>query len=103
MSHLIDDMLAYTSSQLAEKLTLTRTHADLGDIAAEVQEVEASHPGHGHAETGGGIGLGLYIARRMAEAHGGTVDVESSAEAGTTFSMRLPRSPRAASGASASS
>lgn len=38
-----------------------------------------------------GTGLGLYIARRMAEAHGGSVDVESSSEEGTTFTVRLPR------------
>ncbi len=40
-----------------------------------------------------GVGLGLYIARRMAEAHGGTVRLESSTEAGTTFALRLPRRP----------
>ncbi|MCA1789498.1 MAG: sensor histidine kinase [Thioalkalivibrio sp.] len=38
-----------------------------------------------------GLGLGLYIAKRMAEAHGGSVDVESSREEGTTFTVRLPR------------
>ncbi len=48
----------------------------------------------------GSMGLGLYIARRMAEAHGGTVRVESSGEAGTTFSVRLPRRPPAPSPAS---
>jgi signal transduction histidine kinase len=36
-------------------------------------------------------GLGLYIARRMAEAHGGVLEVESSREGGTTFSIRVPR------------
>jgi signal transduction histidine kinase len=41
--------------------------------------------------TGQGLGLGLYIARRMAEAHGGSVGVESSSEGGTTFTVRLPR------------
>jgi signal transduction histidine kinase len=38
-----------------------------------------------------GIGLGLYIARQIVEAHGGTLTVESAADKGTTFSMRLPR------------
>ncbi|TSC26598.1 ATP-binding protein [Corallococcus sp. Z5C101001] len=37
------------------------------------------------------IGLGLYIVKQLAEAHGGTVAVESTAEAGTTFTVRLPR------------
>jgi len=38
-------------------------------------------------------GLGLYIARRMAEAHGGGLEVRSSHQDGTTFSIRLPRQP----------
>ena len=39
----------------------------------------------------GGLGLGLYIAERIVTAHGGTIDVRSSAAAGTLFSVRLPR------------
>jgi signal transduction histidine kinase len=39
----------------------------------------------------GSIGLGLYIARAIVAAHGGTVDVTSSAAAGTSFTLRLPR------------
>ena len=38
-----------------------------------------------------GLGLGLYITWHLVRAHGGTVDVTSSAEAGTTFTVRLPR------------
>lgn len=36
-------------------------------------------------------GLGLYIVREVAHAHGGDVVVRSSEEAGTTFTLRLPR------------
>ena len=39
----------------------------------------------------GSIGLGLYIAREVVAAHGGTIDVKSSPEAGTTFTVHLPR------------
>jgi PAS domain S-box-containing protein len=37
------------------------------------------------------FGLGLYIVREIVAAHGGTIEVSSSAEAGTTFIVRLPR------------
>jgi sigma-B regulation protein RsbU (phosphoserine phosphatase) len=37
------------------------------------------------------LGLGLYIAREIAAAHGGSVDVKSSEDKGTTFMVRLPR------------
>jgi hypothetical protein len=39
----------------------------------------------------GSIGLGLYIAREVVAAHGGTIAVESSADTGTVFKVRLPR------------
>lgn len=37
------------------------------------------------------LGLGLYIVERIVTAHGGSIDVRSSAEAGTLFTIRLPR------------
>jgi signal transduction histidine kinase len=39
----------------------------------------------------GSLGLGLYIAREVVVAHGGTVEVTSSAAGGTVFTVRLPR------------
>ena len=40
------------------------------------------------------IGLGLFIARAIVTGHGGQIDVESSVESGTTFTVRLPRFER---------
>ncbi|MGZ8291569.1 MAG: sensor histidine kinase [Telluria sp.] len=37
------------------------------------------------------LGLGLFIAREITTSHGGTIDVESSVESGTIFTVRLPR------------
>ena len=38
-----------------------------------------------------GLGLGLFISKQIALAHGGDVTVESSAAAGTVVTVRLPR------------
>jgi signal transduction histidine kinase len=38
-----------------------------------------------------GLGLGLYICRELVRAHGGEIAVQSTDEAGTTFTVRLPR------------
>ncbi len=51
--------------------------------------------GAGAAKASGGAGLGLYIVREIARAHGGGVGVRSEAGEGTTFSVTLPaRAPR---------
>jgi signal transduction histidine kinase len=42
-------------------------------------------------DRGRGLGLGLYIAREIAAAHGGRVEARSSAEEGTTFTLVVPR------------
>ncbi|MGI5863731.1 MAG: ATP-binding protein [Myxococcales bacterium] len=40
---------------------------------------------------GSGLGLGLYIVHEVVRAHGGSIAVESSSEAGTRFLITLPR------------
>ena len=39
------------------------------------------------------LGLGLFIVREIVLGHGGTIEVQSTAAAGTVFTLRLPRRP----------
>lgn len=38
-----------------------------------------------------GLGLGLFISQQIVSAHGGTISVASTAEAGTAFRVQLPK------------
>lgn len=52
----------------------------------------AASPGaRGRAQEG--LGLGLFIVRAIASAHGGDATVRSAPDEGTTFTLRLPRRP----------
>jgi signal transduction histidine kinase len=57
------------------------------------QEVRENlfQPFYSHRE--GGTGLGLPIARRAVEAHGGRIEVDSEVGHGSTFHIILPRNP----------
>jgi two-component system sensor histidine kinase/response regulator len=71
-------------------------HVDLsvangGAIPADVLPsiFDPFHSGrHGQ---GSGLGLGLYIAQQIAEAHQGTIVVESTPASGTVFTVNIPR------------
>ena len=58
---------------------------DLAKIFKPLTQLDA-----GLARQRGGVGLGLALARRLAELHGGTIDVESELGKGSTFTLRLP-------------
>jgi len=58
---------------------------DLGRLFHPLVQLDS-----GLARKHGGIGMGLALARRLAELHGGTIEVESEPGKGSTFTLRLP-------------
>jgi CheY-like chemotaxis protein len=57
-------------------------HASVFDMFAQV--------GDAIDRAQGGLGIGLSLSRRLVELHGGSISVQSSSAAGTTFLIRLP-------------
>ena len=54
-------------------------------------------PDHGARDRRHGLGLGLYVARRIAIGHGGDITVTTSEQDGTAFRLELPRVATSAS------
>jgi PAS domain S-box-containing protein len=58
----------------------------LGRIFGRFERGDASEPY-------GGMGLGLYVTKQIAEAHGGSADARSVPGSGACFTVRLPLAP----------
>jgi two-component system OmpR family sensor kinase len=43
--------------------------------------------------SGRGLGIGLYLTHAIVAAHGGTIQMARTQGGGTTFAVRLPRTP----------
>lgn len=98
----VENAIAYTprGGQVTIRVTPGEGHARLvvadtgiGIPADDLPRVfdrfyRASNAAAGSAQ---GQGLGLYIARSLAEAHGGRLEAESEAGRGSTFRLTLPR------------
>jgi signal transduction histidine kinase len=63
---------------------------DVARIFEPFRRVGLSH------ETVPGVGLGLFVVRRIVEAHGGRIELESRLRHGSTFRFSLPTSRRLA-------
>ncbi|MFL6658589.1 MAG: ATP-binding protein [Massilia sp.] len=84
------------------KVTLSHTDGeatievrDHGMGIAPEDQVRIFHPFEraGTKDVREGLGLGLYIARQLAESHGGALEVESALNDGAAFRLRLPLVP----------
>jgi signal transduction histidine kinase len=78
------------NGETADEVTITVQNA--GEIPVDVLPTIFApyRSGRPQQETGG-LGLGLYITREIAQMHGGRVEVRSDAENGTVFEVTVPR------------
>jgi signal transduction histidine kinase len=99
LSNLIDNAVKYSPAgdevevvATPENGTVRISVSDRGPGIPEDQQVLIFEK-FGRADVPGskpGTGLGLFIARSIAEAHGGRLEVSSRPEAGATFTLTLP-------------
>lgn len=98
---LINNALKYTRPGGRVSVTLRDGDgfalADVSDTGIGIPEEDLPHiferfyrVDRVRSRTEGGVGLGLAIARTIAEAHHGAIDVRSTHEQGSTFTVRLP-------------
>ena len=101
LSNLIDNALRYTPAKgavcvrlnAAESRAVLQVHdTGQGIPAGELSRVfeRFYRVDKARARQTGGTGLGLAIVRHVAEAHGGTVRVDSELGRGSTFTVALP-------------
>jgi two-component system, OmpR family, phosphate regulon sensor histidine kinase PhoR len=83
----------------SEGETASLVVSDEGPGMTEEQAARAFEPfyqgGEPVSSGAGGVGLGLHITRRIVEAHGGSVRIESHPGKGTTIRLVLPAAQRA--------
>ena len=81
-------------SQASELVLRVHNHGPPipADLSPHIFEPFRSGPQEA-SNAGESMGLGLFIVREIVRAHGGTVEVESDAEHGTTFTVSLPGHP----------
>jgi signal transduction histidine kinase len=98
LTHLLSNAFAYGRGKPV-RVTLERVgeaaHVEVSDqgpgIAPELAGKIFERFGRiGPIAQSGGLGLGLYLARKIVEAHGGGIRFESKPERGCTFVFELP-------------
>ncbi len=100
LENLVDNALKYTDPG---GRVAVRVRPENGWVALEVADtgrgIGPEHLPHvferfyraDPARSGAGAGLGLAIAKAVAEAHGGSIGVESALRQGSLFRVRVPR------------
>jgi PAS domain S-box-containing protein len=93
LQHGPEDMPVTVSTRGEDVNVLLEVHNHGPPIPAEVRPTlfEPYRQGPEARAARGSLGLGLYITQQIVLGHGGTLEVRSSAQEGTTFTVRLPR------------
>jgi signal transduction histidine kinase len=81
--------LAFTARLAPERGNLVMTVADTGTGIPDADPGAVFEPSY-PTKRRGGSGLGLALARRIVEEHGGAIEATSEAGRGTTFVIVLP-------------
>jgi signal transduction histidine kinase len=99
LANLVDNAVKYSPSGEPVEVSATALNGNVivsvrdrgPGIASEDQSLIFEKFGRARSgKTLPGTGLGLFIARSIAEAHGGTLDVRSTPSEGATFTLVLP-------------
>jgi signal transduction histidine kinase len=92
-------------SRSGNEAILSVTDSGIGISPTDAQRIfEPFRRTGASRETAPGVGLGLSVARRIVEAHGGRIEVKSTVGLGSTFRVHLPLSgPAEASAPAAAS
>ena len=95
LDNLVTNAIRYGKGKITLRLARDANHAVIavhnhGTPIPPTQLATLFDPYKRAASSHGGVGLGLYIVEQISRAHGGTVQVASTAEAGTTFEIRIP-------------
>src|SRR5690606_8470510 len=98
VTHLLQNAMTYAAGAPIHVRLERRSHEARLEIAdsgpgiaeADLQRIFGRFERASSMRHYSGLGLGLYIAREVALAHGGTVVVESVPGAGARFELRLP-------------
>jgi phosphoserine phosphatase RsbU/P len=78
--------------QVCEEVIVERLHPSGPPIPPDVLPFVFQRLARGRANRAShGIGFGLFIARAIVSPHGGHIQVSSSTDGGTTFTVDLPK------------
>jgi two-component system NtrC family sensor kinase len=84
-------LITLAAAQIGDSVEISVTDNGCGILPEHLEKI--FEPFFTTKEAGRGTGLGLAISRDIVRKHGGELLVESTADTGTTFTVRLPVDP----------